>query len=289
MADSGILNAAGFPPAAKKPPVAGKPPIAQGTTPEAAKLPTGQTANQGLAPELHIHLHPDAGDDNMNPSMDPSADPSAVDPNDPDPSDVDQNEEDDGSTEGSPLAQHISQHMQDPLGATKKTFGNLTKTSLAYKQAQEEAKRQLIPAMSVLQHVSNAHQLQPTMPGMDPNNPDQSMGYQDPNNPNMQQQPGNQQMQNPQNSRLMPGQSPAIPGGAPGAAGVGSQKSVVPPKMGVPSPGKSQAGTKAGKPGEDIGNGKKVKVEVHGASDYRRGSRRVSKLEAAANLHNLRF
>lgn len=303
MADSGFLNAAGFPPA-KKPPVAGKPPNAQGAAPApnpAAKLPTGNTGNQGLAPELHIHLHPDAGDDNMDPSMsdpseqDPSEDPSDQDPSDMDPSDTEQ-------TPGSPLAQHIAQNMQDPLGATKKTFGNLTKTKLAYNQAQEEAKRAIIPVQSVLQHVSNAHQLTPAMPGMsDPNNPDAAMGYDQQGNPqNMQQQPGAQQMQDPQNARMAPGASPTIPGGAPGAAGTRSQRQVVPPKMGVPEPGQGNAGTRAGNPssqpkkkgaaaGKGAAGGKSVKVEVHGASDYRRGSRKLSKLEAAASLHNLRF
>jgi len=315
MADSGYLNAAAFPPA-KKPPVAGKPPIApaqakppiaQGTTPEAAKLPTGQTGSQGLAPELHIHLHPDAGDDNMDPAMTPTSDPSAIDPSqDPseqDPSEMDPSDVDQTGSEASPMAQQIAQTHVDPLGATKKTFGKLTKAKLAYNQAQEEAKRSIIPAMSVLQHVSNAHQLTPAMPGMDPNNPDQSMGY-DPQTGqpgNMTQQPGASQMNNPQNSRMAPGASPAVPGGAPGAAATGAQTQVRPPKMGVPQPGQGNAGTRAGNPSQNIpgkkkgaaagkgAGGKSVKVEVHGASDYRRGVRRISKLEASANLHNLRF
>jgi len=276
--------------------VNGQPPISEGANPETAKVPSGATAPQGLAPEMHIHIHPnaaDSGDDNTNPMI---ADPDAVDPSleeedpeeatDPmDPSDVDQT-----GTEASPMAQQIAQTHVDPLGATKKTFGKLTKAKLAYDQAKEEAKRSVIPAMSVLQHVSNAHGLQPAMPGMgmDPNNPDATMGY-DPNqNPpgNMMQSPGMQQMTTPQNSRMAPGASPAIPGGQPGNAATGSQRNVVPPKMGVPKPGQSQTGTKAGKPGEDAegGNGKKVKVEVHGSY-----SRKQSKIEAAAALHNLRF
>jgi hypothetical protein len=290
MVDSGYLNAAAKPaPAfAKKPPTG---PDGSDEPEEKQPLKPGAAAGQNFQPpDFHFHLHPPGEEEPEDGQIDPNDEEEDPSLEEEDPSEVDPK-----ATEGSPMAQQVAQTHVDPLGATKKTFANLTKTSLAYKQAQEEAKRSVIPAMSVLKHVSDAHQLQPAMPGMgmDPNNPDASMGY-DPQTgqpTNMMQQPGAQQMGNPQNARFGVGNGPQVPGGQPGAAATGAQTQVRPPKAGVPKPGQAKPASKAGNPGQDLkkGKGKSVKVEVQSAGDYGLKTKGRRQIESAAALANLRF
>ncbi len=152
----------------------------------------------------------------------------------------------------SPLAQHVSTHMQDPVGATKDQFGKLQKAKLNYDLAREETQRNLAPVQSVITHLSQMHGLQPDMPtpamgqaGQGAN----SMGdpqdgqvdengnpidpNEDPNNPqppqNMDQTVGKMNQNRPSLAGHQPGVAPMM------------EKQVVPPKLGMASPGKPQA------------------------------------------------
>src|ERR1039457_5125920 len=70
----------------------------------------------------------------------------------------------------SPVAKHVSSHIQDPLGATKEGFGKLQEAKLNYDQAREEMQRNLAPVQSVVDMASQLHGLtvgnnQSMMPG----------------------------------------------------------------------------------------------------------------------------
>ena len=120
----------------------------------------------------------------------------------------------------SPMAQQVSNTMQDPVGATKKTFGTLAKKKMEYDLAKEEAMRELAPVQSVLDHVSQMHDLNKNGIPDEMENPDQQFG-----GPKM---PGDPLMQ-----KAAPGKmNPAMPGGAPSYPGVG-------PRVGQPGLGKS--------------------------------------------------
>lgn len=210
----------------------------------------------------------------------------------------------------SPLAQHVAQHLEDPLGSTKEDFEDLTKKRLDYEVAKENARRKLLPVQSVLDHVNQVHQLDgipnPADPD-DPDNPDMEQGATAlPGVPgNMQQVPGRQQMNKPAGmTPTRPGvgprvplanpRGPRVPGSVPGQSARPTE-AVRPPKMGMPQPGQARPGqvagnpsarpkpkakTAAGKPGQ------KIKVEVH--SSARKFVRRNS-LEAGVARSSLRF
>lgn len=127
------------------------------------------------------------------------------------------------SEKASPLAKHVSSHLQDPVGATKDAFGKLSKAKLEYDIAREEAQRGLAPVHSVLQHVSQLHGLQPGIgtPGLDMN---EQGGYDEMGNPI-----------NPDDGNGMPPR-PSKVGAQPGVPGM-PQGQVVPKKLGQASPG----------------------------------------------------
>jgi hypothetical protein len=145
----------------------------------------------------------------------------------------------------SPIAKHIADHMQDPLGATKEVFQDLQEKKLAYDNARENAQRSLAPVKSTLDHVSQMHGIQPGMatPGLDQGpmgmgqNPDDPDQLDENGNPlNMSQQPGGP------NGMQRPSQQGFAPGVAPGP-----QEGVRPAKMGQAAPG--------GKPASNAGAG----------------------------------
>jgi hypothetical protein len=185
------------------------------------------------------------------------------------------------ATKASPLTNHVSRHVQDPVGATKDQFGKLQQKKLEYDMAREETQRNLAPVQSVISHLSTLHNLQPNQqPMLDQNgqNPDEAQGYDENGNPiNTQQQPG----------QTMNQSRPSLVGHQPGVA-PGPSAQVVPPKMGVPKPGQGNASTRAGNPGQSIkppakalgqggkgkgnsqkskaGTGRPINVTVHGSS-----------------------
>lgn len=169
---------------------------------------------------------------------------------------------------GSPMANHIANHMQDPLGATKEGYQNLTQKKLEYDQAREDMQRNLAPVKSVMDHVSQIHGIQPgapagqiPTPGMTPGQPqiDPMTGQpmaggpgQDPNNPGQNDNPELDEFGNPVNMGQTTGKMnqnrPSMAGHQPGVA-PGPQQSVVPGKMGMPRPGGMQQTNKpAAKP-----------------------------------------
>lgn len=123
-------------------------------------------------------------------------------------------------------AEHVSNHIQDPLGSTKEGFEDLQQKQLEYELAKQTMKQKLAPVKAVIQHVEDTHEL------ADEENPDESMGYQDPNQPqkqagfqpgqqnltnpgkglppNLQQQPGKMQQRNPAAGPNTPGAGPAV-------------------------------------------------------------------------------
>jgi hypothetical protein len=156
----------------------------------------------------------------------------------------------------SPAAKHVEDHLSDPLGATKEGFTDLSKKKLQYDMARENMQRQLAMPQAAITHMSLIHGLQPDMPtpalgggqpnsmgGMDPNDPNapppeeldengqpigkQQLGPDIP--PNMDQTPGKMNMNRPTMVGHQPGVAPMM------------EKQVVPPKLGMASPGKPQA------------------------------------------------
>lgn len=170
-------------------------------------------------------------------------------------------------------AEHVANHVQDPLGSTHDMFQRLGQKQLEYEMEKETARRSLAPVKAVLQHVDQLHQLTPQNPmGM---NPDEAMGYQDPNNPQGNNVPmGGQGPMQPMQpgmagkpgAPMMPskGQNDMMPGAKdPGAGGPPAPGGKKPPKAGgeggeAPG-GKGAAGKKAG--------GKKISMTVEGARD----------------------
>ena len=147
----------------------------------------------------------------------------------------------------SPAAQHITNHLSDPMGATKEGFQDLTQKKLQYDQARESMQRELTAPQAVIDHLSQMHGLIPgttgmpptpglgtATPGQDPNmmpgqggmNPDGEEGYDEDGNPiNMGQTAGKMNMNRPSQVGHQPGVAP------------GPAQSVVPPKMGMAKPG----------------------------------------------------
>lgn len=180
-------------------------------------------------------------------------------------------------------ANHVANHVQDPLGSTHTMFQNLGQKQLEYEMEKENARRSLAPVKAVLQHVDQLHQLTPQMPGM--MNPDEAMGYQDPNNPMGNNQP---------NMAGMPGQMPGQAGGQgpgmppkpgglntknPAAGGGGSMMpgampgadpkagGAKPPKAGGAKPPGGGEGGEPGAKGAAGKKGKKISMTVEGAYD----------------------
>lgn len=144
----------------------------------------------------------------------------------------------------SPVAQHVSNHIQDPVGATKEGFGELQDAKLKYDMEREKMQRNLAPVQSVMQHVSQVHGIQPGMGtpgmgvadqgGMNSDNPDVDEDG-NPIDPEQARQPGQMGQNNPIMSKMNQGR-PSVVGTQPGVA-PGAQKQVVPQKMGMPKPG----------------------------------------------------
>lgn len=225
----------------------------------------------------------------------------------------------------SPAALQVSKTIQDPVGTTKEGFEDLQQKKLEYEMAKSNMQRTLLPVQSVIQHVNQTH-------GIAPNPADASMGYQnmddstDPNdpeggsdqnlptgpgvNPNQAQAPGKMNMNRPSQAGFQPGVAP------------GQQKSVVPGKKGMPSPGGNKvnpgnpeakqynptakpprgsgklpanpkkAGAKPGKGGPVTNKtGHQIKISVNSAAD--RGIRpnvpKLNQMMAAASLQRGRF
>jgi len=131
----------------------------------------------------------------------------------------------------SPLATHISKHMQDPVGATKDSFGKLSKAKLQYDMAREETQRNLAPVKSVINHLSQMHNLDPNQDvdptmGMDPNNPGNNQFQDEEGNPvNMGNTVGKMNQTRPSLVGTQPGVAP------------GDGQTVRPPKLGQAQPG----------------------------------------------------
>ena len=167
------------------------------------------------------------------------------------------------SKSSSPMVKHISDHVQDPVGATKEGFGKLQRKKLEYDQERENMQRELSPVQSVINHVSQIHNLTPNAgvspltdpmmmdPGQDPMNP-QGMVGQDPNNPAENDNPDMDENGDPANMNQTIGKMnqsrPSLAGHQPGVA-PGDGQTVRPPKMGVPKPGQGNAGSASGSPG----------------------------------------
>lgn len=210
------------------------------------------------------------------------------------------------------MAEHVGNHVQDPLGSTKDMFDDLQQKNLAYEQSKDEARRQLLPVKQVIQHVEQTHNL----------NPDEQMGWTDPNTGQpiqngmppglapqagspmgpLAQQPGMNKAPIPPNMAQTPGamntNRPSQAGFAPGVAPA-QQQQVRPGKMGQPTPGQSN-GTGPGNPSNEDpktgtarpankarNGGKKVTVHVQGraAGDYgRRTGETIESIAAAVEL-----
>lgn len=131
----------------------------------------------------------------------------------------------------SPVAQHVSDHVQDPFGATKEGFQKLQQKKLEYDLERENMQRQLAPVQSVIQHVSDMHGIQPGTgtPGMmngQPGNTDNPDVDEYGNPINMGQTPGQMNQNRPSQAGFKPGVAPGF-----------SEKQVVPGKAGMASPG----------------------------------------------------
>lgn len=124
----------------------------------------------------------------------------------------------------SPLARHVSNHIQDPVGATKESLSNLTEKKLVYEQAKQDLSRQLAPVKSIIQNIEQEHDLnQNGIPDELENNPDLNPAARGggpgmanrfaPDNgvpPNMAKEPGKENMMMPNPGMNMPGAGPKI-------------------------------------------------------------------------------
>jgi hypothetical protein len=124
-------------------------------------------------------------------------DPKATDSQDPEEED---DPEDPNAAQPSDTAQHIANHIQDPVGTTQEMFQDLTEKKLAYDMSKAIARQGLAPVKAILQHVEQAYQLNDQQMMM---NPDAAGGYQETGGPGM-----------PQNPQAMP-QPGGMPGGMP--------------------------------------------------------------------------
>lgn len=199
----------------------------------------------------------------------------------------------------SPAAEHVAQHLEDPVGATKEGFEELADKQLQYDLAKENMKRKLAPVEAVIQHVKQTHGLDENQNGI----PDEEEGYQDPNQmqpgtvnrmppqgmnkpgvpPNMAQRPGMMQQNRPGANVNVPGAGPAI------AVKPGMQQPVGkptgqfnPPAARPPAPKKVMQK----KPGADKGRSIKVHVSGGAAPGIRPAVGRTQ-MEAAAAVSNL--
>lgn len=201
------------------------------------------------------------------------------------------------NTPGGAAAQHVANHVQDPLGATHQMFQQLGQKQLEYEMEKENARRTLAPVKSVIDHVTNLHQLDPRMPM----SPDEAMGYQDPNNPQQPGMPGQAMPGQPPVAGMTPppgavnGKNPALSGNIPGASpgrSAGPTESVRPPKAGVP---KGADGADPGAPGKSnpkqAGKGKKISVSVEGGSydphGRRHGIQSMNSMIAGVDLNSM--
>lgn len=163
-----------------------------------------------------------------------------------------------GKQANSPAAQHVLDHLSDPMGATKEGFQQLTNAKLQYDQQRENMQRELAMPQSVINHLSQIHGIMPGQPagqmptpgmtpGQQPGQIDPATGQpmgmdpNDPNNPGQNDDPDMDPMTgNPGNMSQTPGQMnqsrPSIAGHQPGVA-PGPAQNVVPGKMGMPKPG----------------------------------------------------
>lgn len=140
------------------------------------------------------------------------------------------------SSKSSPLAKHISERMQDPVGATKDDFGALSEAKLNYDMAREKTQRNLAPVQAVITHLSQMHNLDPNQPPMP--------GGMDPNDPMADQNGGNNMFQDEQGNPVNMGNTagkmnqtrPSLVGNQPGVA-PGDGQTVRPPKLGQAQPG----------------------------------------------------
>jgi hypothetical protein len=157
----------------------------------------------------------------------------------------------------SPGAQHVQDHLSDPMGATKEGFTALTQKKMDYDNARENMQRELAMPQAVIDHMSQIHGLVPggmpgqvPTPGMNqsaqPGQVDSNTGQpmdpnQDPNNPGQNDDPDMDPVSgNPQNMSQTVGKMnqnrPSMAGHQPGVA-PGPSQNVVPGKMGMPKPG----------------------------------------------------
>lgn len=190
-----------------------------------------------------------------------------------------QDEGEDTPQTGSPGAQHVAQHVQDPFGTTKADLDELNQKRMEYEMKKAEMDMKLAPVESVTRGIRDMHDMHPLDPNNPLGNPDANQGYTDPNNP-MAGVPGGTQMKPPgmvppggppPNMGGSPGQpaqppmgKPAMGGMVPGAApkigvpgqpqGPASSVPPMPPKMGMPQPGQGNGvppiGGQPGMPGK---------------------------------------
>jgi hypothetical protein len=163
----------------------------------------------------------------------------------------------------SPVAQHVADHMQDPLGATKDGFQDMQQKKLEYDMSREKMQRNLAPVQSVIDMASQLHGLTIPPGGMMPGTP--AMGQGQPgaqDNPEMDEDgnplpPGQSGQGQPSGpgaliGKPMPGQGipgnmsqtvgnmnsnrPSLAGFQPGVSPM-DQQQVRPPKLGQAQPG----------------------------------------------------
>ena len=169
---------------------------------------------------------------------------------------------------GSPMAKHVAENLTDPLESTKEGFEDLNEAKLRYNIAQEKMRRNLLPVQSVINHVSQMHDLSDdgqlgTHP-VDPNMMnDPAQGYQQEQQgvpPNMIQKPGMMQQSAPGRNVSYPGVGPKIPTPPMGVPKEQNQQKPVAgkPKGAGSMPKKPGTGAKA----KSGGSGRAIKVNV---------------------------
>ena len=173
---------------------------------------------------------------------------------------------------GSPMAKHVAEHLTDPLESTKQGFEDLNEAKLKYNIAQEKMRRNLLPVQSVINHVSQMHQLSDdeqlgTHP-VDPYGADAAQGYQQERQgvpPNMIQKPGMMQQSAPSRNTSYPGVGPKIPTPPMGVpAEQNQQKPMAGKPKGAGSMPKKPGAAGAKKPGGQSGRAIKVNVTAVG-------------------------
>lgn len=140
----------------------------------------------------------------------------------------------------SEAATHVAKHVQDPFASTKDDMDDLNTSLMDYNTKRQQMKMKLAPVENVVDGIKNMHQLEPEpqidpMTGMPMQNPDQQNAMGDP--PQMSQTTGQMNSNRPSLAGFQPGVSP------------GPAQSVVPGKMGMPTPGQGSPSAVAGAPG----------------------------------------